>query len=111
MKTEQTILLTSITTTEDVTKNLIIAVDGSLCDASEVPLGVINADTDSGEEAPVCVEGIALVKSGAAVVIGVLLKSDANSKAITTTTNNNLVIGKALDAATAADELIRVKLF
>ena len=111
MKTEQPILLTSITTTEAVTKNLIIAVDGSLCDATEVPLGVINADTASGEEAPVCVEGIALVTSGAAVVIGVLLKSDAASKAITTTTNDKLVIGKALDAASAADELIRVKLF
>lgn len=110
MKTEQPVLLTSITTTEDVTKNLILNVAGGLCDASAVPLGIINADTASGEEAPVCVEGIALVYSGAAIVPGVLLKSDANAKAISTTTNDKLVIGKALDAASAADELIRIKL-
>ena len=111
MKTEQPILLTTITAAEDVTKNLIMDVNGLLCDATEVPLGVINADTDSGEETPVCVEGIAIVYSGAAVVIGVLVKSDAAAKAITTATNDNLVIGKAIDAATGADELIRVKLF
>lgn len=111
MKTEQPTLITTITADEDVTKNLIIDVAGALCDASEVPLGVINADTDDTEDVPVCVEGIALVYSGDAVVAGVLVKSDANAKAITTTTNNNLVIGKALDAASAADELIRVKLF
>ena len=111
MKTEQPTLITSIAIGADLSKNLFIGFEGNLCSANAKALGVINADTDSGEEAPVCVEGIALVKSGAAVVIGVLLKSDANAKAITTTTNDKLVIGKALDAATAADELIRVKLF
>lgn len=110
MQTEQITLITSIEATEDVTKNLIIAVDGSLCDASEVPLGIINADTDSGEECPVVVGGIALVYSGAAVTIGDMLTSDSASKAITYATVDQVNIGKALDAATAADELIRVKL-
>ncbi len=110
MKTEQLTLITSILATEDVTKNLIVDVAGGLCDATAVPLGVINADTLDTEMIPVAVNGIAIVYSGAAITIGDLVKSDASSKAITTATNDKLVVGKALDTATGADELIRVLL-
>lgn len=110
MKTEQLGIVTSITALVDVTKNLIANVAGGLCNATDVPLGIINADTDASEEMPVVVNGIALVYSGAAVTIGDLVKSDANSKAIATTTNDKLVLGKAIDAASGADELIRVLL-
>lgn len=108
MKTEQLGIVTSATALVDVTKNLIANVSGGLCNATDVPLGIINADTDTGEIIPVAVTGIALVYSGAVVTIGDLVKADANSKAITTATNDKLVVGKALDAATGADELIRV---
>ena len=110
MKTEQILLITSITALVDSTKNLIANVSGGLCNATDVPLGTINADTNASEEMPVSVSGISLVKAGASITIGDLIKSDANSKAIATTTNDKLVLGKALDAATGADELIRVLL-
>ena len=110
MKTEIVLLIFSITALVASTKNLIANVSGGLCNATDVPLGVINADTDAPEEMPVVTNGIAIVYSGAAVTIGDLVKADANSKVIATTTNDKLVLGKALDSATAADELIRVLL-
>ena len=110
MKTEQPTLITSIVALADSTKNLIANVSGGLCNATDVPLGIINADTDASETMPVMVNGIALVHSGASITIGALVKADASSKIIATTTNNKLVVGKALDTATAADELIRVLL-
>lgn len=110
MKTEIVLLIFSITALVASTKNLIANVSGGLCNATDVPLGVINADTDAAEMMPVATNGIVLVYSGAAIAIGDLVKSDADSKAIATTTNDKLVVGKALDAATAADELIRVLL-
>ena len=108
MKTEILTLVTSITALADSTKNLIANVAGGLCNATDVPLGIINADTNINESMPVAVNGIALVYSGAAITIGDLVKSDANAKAITTATNDKLVVGKAIDAASGADELIRV---
>ena len=110
MKTELILGVISITALVDSTKNLIANVSGGLCNASDVPLGTINADSKAGEEMPVVVNGVTLVKSGDAITIGDLVKSDASSKAIATTTNDKLVLGKALDAASDADELIRVLL-
>ena len=110
MKTEQPILITSITAAADLSasKNLFIAFDGTLCGNGAKALGVLNADTDNTEEAPVMCQGIALVKSGAAVSSGDKIQSNANSKAITF--SSGAVNGYALDAATGADELIRVLL-
>ncbi len=110
MKTQITLLIFSIIALVDSTKNLIANVAGGLCNATDVPLGVIDADTNASETMPVMTNGIALVYSGASVTIGDLVKADANSKAISTTTNDKLVVGKALDASTGADELIRVLL-
>jgi hypothetical protein len=137
MKTEQIILMSSIELASDLTKNLFIGLDGALCGADAKALGVLNADTLSGEQAPIAVQGIALVYSGSAVSVGDELASDANGKAVTATdiavttaTGSTAVLsdaatptisvngsvlpqkinGIALDAATGADELIRVLL-
>jgi len=110
MKTSIGLLIFSITALVDSTKNLIADVSGRLCNATEVPLGVINADTLATEMMPVAVNGVAIVYSGGAIPIGTLVKSDANAKAISTSTNDKLVLGKALDSATGANELIRVLL-
>ena len=72
------------------------------------PLGVLNANTDEGEQAPVCCVGIALVYSGAALAAGAKIQCNAAGKAITYAAG--AVAGYALDAATGADELIRVLL-
>ena len=68
----------------------------------------MNADTNVNEQAPVTCAGIALVFSGAAVSLGAKIQSNASGKAITFSSGE--ANGYALDAATGADELIRVKL-
>ena len=111
MKTEQPILISSITAGADLSasKNLLIDFDGTVLGADQKQLGVLNANTNSGEEAPVTVKGIAMVYSGAAITLGNELKSNASGKVITWATSGK-VVGYALDAATGADELIRVAL-
>ena len=110
MRTEQPTLITSISAAADLSasKSLFIGFDGDLCAAAAKALGVLNANTDILEQAPVCVSGIALVLSGAAISAGAAVEADANSKAITLAAG--ISNGYALDAASEADELIRVLL-
>ena len=110
MKTEQPILITSVTAASDLSdkKNLFIGFDGAICGNGSKALGVLNANTNNAEEAPVTSVGIVLVYSGAAVSQGAKLQSDANGKAITFSSGE--ANGYALDDASGADELIRVKL-
>jgi hypothetical protein len=110
MKTEQPILITSIKASADLSssKNLFIGFDGNICGNGAKALGVLNADSDQNEQAPLTASGIALVFSGAAVSLGAKLQSNASGKAITFSSGETN--GYALDAAIGADELIRVKL-
>jgi len=137
MKTEQPLLITSITAAANLTKNLFIGFDGNLCSANAKALGVSNADTNSGNQVPIMVHGIALVKSGAAITAGNAVVADASSKAVpatafsatvpgsgTTVTSSSAqpamtlagsvlpqaINGHALDSAGGADELIRILL-
>jgi len=108
MKTEQPLLITSITATAAIVKNLFIGFDGALCAAGAKSLGVVNDDTLINEQCPVMTNGIALVLSGAAVTLGDAVESDAAGKAITNVAG--AINGYALDAASAANEIIRVRL-
>ena len=110
MKTEQPILITSITAPADLStkKNLFIGFDGNVCGNGEKALGVLNANTNTGNQAPVMAIGIAIVISGAAVNQKAKVQSDANGKAITFAAGE--VNGYALDAAAGADEFIRIRL-
>ena len=110
MKTEQPILITSITAPADLSskKNLFIGFDGNVCGNGAKALGVLNANTNLGNQAPVMTIGIALTCSGAAISQGVKVQSDANGKAITFAAGE--VNGYALDAAAGVDEFIRIRL-
>jgi len=110
MKTEQPILITSITAAVDLSssKNLFINFAGNICGIGAKPLGVLNANTNIGEAAPVTCSGIALVYSNAAISQGDKIQSAANGKAQTFVVGE--ASGFALDSAGGADELIRVKL-
>jgi len=108
MKTEQPILITTIKASSNINKHLFIGFDGDLCSAAAKSFGVSNADSDSGDEMPVMAEGIALVLSGAAVSQSDPVESDANAKAIPVSAGE--INGYALDDASGADELIRIKL-
>lgn len=108
MLTEQPILITSVTAGSDLSakQNLFIAFDGTVCDAGDKPLGVLNANTNLGEMAPVACLGIVLVYSGDVISIGDKLECDAAGKAVPF--SSGAVVGYALDNASGADELIRV---
>jgi len=77
-------------------------------------VGVSLFDTDSGDQASILMNGIAVVEAGGTITAGNHVSSDANGKAVALTIDNVNDIpknnGVALDAATAAGEFIRVKL-
>ena len=63
----------------------------------------------SGEDVTIQVKDIGLWKVGAAVSAGAMLMSDANGKAVTATTGK-FIVAQALEAATAADQVIHVQI-
>jgi hypothetical protein len=80
--------------------------------AADASIGVANeVAAASGERQDVVLAGIAFVEAGAAVSLGALVMSDASGRGITATAaagTNVRVIGTAIDAATAAGDVIRV---
>ena len=118
MKTEQPILVTTVNIAGSYfgvpttfSKNTFCGVDGGLAPTAEPSLGVVYEDHTLEAEAdthqlPVIVSGIALVKSGAAVAAGVALEKDTSGRVIAQSTG--YLVGISLDAATGANELIRV---
>ncbi|MER2545936.1 MAG: capsid cement protein [Candidatus Accumulibacter phosphatis] len=82
--------------------------------ATDATIGVANeVGAASGERQDVVLDGIAYVEAGAAVTIGTLITSDATGRAVTAAPaagTNNRIVGIALDAATAAGDVIRVLL-
>lgn len=63
---------------------------------------------DAGEQASLVTHGIFTVEAGAAIAADAAVQTDASGRAITLAAGVNL--GRALDAAAAAGDLIRVKL-
>ncbi len=109
MKTEQPILITSIIATANLSKNLFVGFNGALPASDVKALGVVNADSDLGENTPVMVLGIALVFSNSAITQGASITTHSNGKA-KQVTSTEIINGYALDAASGVDELIRVLL-
>lgn len=83
MHTEKPILTDSITAAAALAANLFIGFDGNVCGANGRALGVSRAATASGQQAPVGVLGIFLVKSGGVIsAAGTPVKSDSAGKAV-----------------------------
>lgn len=75
----------------------------------------VNADVAPalGERCDVALMGIAFVEAGAAVALGAMVTSDASGRAVAAAPaagSNVRVVGVALEAATAAGDVIRVLL-
>ncbi|MHB8853141.1 MAG: capsid cement protein [Ignavibacteriaceae bacterium] len=107
MKTEQPILITSVTAVANTAKNLFINFTGAICAANTKALGVSADDALLGEQLPVTAKGIAIVIAGADIAQGAKISSDALGQAVTYTTGD--YNGYALDPATSG-ELVRVLL-
>jgi hypothetical protein len=107
----QNIALLSLTValTGTVTANRFVTPAGAQAGADANTLGVSRVAGVSGDAAPVDVLGTAVVEAGAAVSAGASLKSDSSGRAITWATSGAKV-GIALEAATAAGQMIEVLL-
>jgi hypothetical protein len=79
--------------------------------ATDLLIGVCNEVGPAlGERCDLVMVGIAFVEAGAAITRGSAMTSDASGRGIATTTAGNAVIGRALEAAAAAGDIIRVLL-
>jgi len=110
MSTQNLALLTlTLALTGAVTANRFVTASGALAGADANTLGVSRVSGVSGEKAPVDVLGTAVVEAGAAVSAGATIKSDSTGRGITWVTSGAKV-GLALEAATAAGQMIEVLL-
>jgi hypothetical protein len=71
--------------------------------ATSKVLGVLQNDPADGEEASVQFAGVARVLSEASVTYGSFVTCSTTGRAKSTTTVDNLVLGKALEAGNAGD--------
>lgn len=78
--------------------------------ANEETLGVLQEAVPQGQPGLIMNQGITLVRAGAAFAYKAKLKSDASGKAVAAAGADQIVAAIALEAATAADQLISVLL-
>ena len=110
MLTEQPILITSIKCAEagGVLKNRFIRFDGNYGLEGAKSLGVVNADTNVNEYAPVTVKGIALIETGGPISMGSAIETFDDGVAAPLTSGT--LEGYAMDASSAAGQIIRILL-
>lgn len=108
MKTSNILASISVLAAVALTNNRFATVAGTVPAAGVYCPGVVNGSFDAGEQASVITHGVVLVEAGAAVAVDAAVQTDASGRAITLA--GGIGLGRALDAATAAGDLIRVKL-
>ncbi|WP_431287475.1 capsid cement protein [Roseateles chitinivorans] len=106
MKTQQVTLTTTIPCTVALTKRRFVSLAGAPTAAGAWSPGVAEVDCDPGLQAAVNASGIILVEAGAAIAAGAQVEADAQARAITL--NAGAANGRALDAAAAAGDVIRI---
>jgi hypothetical protein len=106
MKTSVILGTLTVIATTALVKSRFVDATGATPAAGEWCPGVANAAYDIGEAAGVDTHGAILVESGAAVTQGAAVETDNLGRAIDLATGVSL--GRALDAASAAGEFIRV---
>lgn len=108
MQTEKILLTTTITAAAALPAKRLVNFQGAPATASDAVLGVANASYNQGEHAGVDVRGCLLVEAGGAITAGAEVQSDAQGRAIAK--DSGPAFGRAMDAATAAGDFIRVLL-
>lgn len=82
-----------------------------LATAGDVFIGVLQNDPDSGEEASVKAIGVSYVKAGTSTITAnAALAANSTGLATGTTTDNADIIGHALEASSATNDLIKALL-
>lgn len=77
--------------------------------ATDLLVGVLQNKPESGEMATYRFHGTSKVKAGGSISIGDWVTSDSSGHAVATTTDGNITIGRALEAADDGD-IIEVQL-
>ena len=79
--------------------------------SGEKVLGILANKPASGDVAEVTVEAVAFpVLAGAAFAAGAFLMTDATGRAITAATTGSTIVGQALEAASAAGDIVTMRL-
>lgn len=103
------VLALTKTLTGTVAANRFVTAAGAQAGADANTFGACRQGGGSGDVVTIDVIGTAIVEAGAAVAANATVKSDASGRAITWATSGAKV-GLALEAATAAGQLIEVLL-
>ena len=78
--------------------------------ATDLLVGVLQNKPESGKAALYRFLGTTKVVASAAIAIGALVTTTNAGKAVTTTTDKDVVIGRALEAAGADGDIIEIQL-
>ncbi len=78
--------------------------------ATDLLLGVLQNKPESGQAGTYRFEGTTKVVASAAIAIGDWVTTTNAGKAVATTTDKDIVIGKALEAAAADGDIIEIQL-
>ena len=78
--------------------------------ATDLLLGVLQNKPDDGEAGIYRHVGTSKVVASGAIAIGARVTTDSAGKAVTTTTNGDLVVGVALEAAANDGDIIEIQL-
>lgn len=106
MQTEKILLTATIQAAAALAALRFVNFAGGQAVATDVALGVANANYDAGQQAGVNTHGELLVEAGGAISVGAQVQPDASGRAITLAAGT--AFGRARDAATAAGDFIRV---
>lgn len=105
-KTYKPLLIDSIKASVDLEKQRFVGFDGNYCQAGKKALGVIDAETEKEQFAPVAINGILLVVCGGIVNAFDDITSDAEGRAVVCTSQDTSN-GFALDGGEEGD-VIRI---
>lgn len=79
--------------------------------ATDLIVGVLQNAPGAGEQATYAFGGVAKVISGGTIGVGAWVTTDGNGKAVATTTDGDIVIGRFIGTAAAASgDLVEVQL-
>jgi len=97
----------SIQAQANLKKQRFIGFDGDYCSNKQKALGVSDVSTDTGQFAPVVINGILLVETNGAIAIGEKVTSDNQGRAKLAEATDE-INGYALDESQATGQIIRI---
>ena len=108
-KTSVPAAVITMTAAEDMPAHRFIAYDGSLANTGLKSIGIADLDCNANDKIAITILGVMPVETGGPINIGDAVTSTAFGKALVAI-EGEPINGRALDAATGADEFIRILL-